>query len=315
MEYKNTFATMDEFQQQAFAYTFEHFDEFLQQYPSVMDKLAIANKEAQQKQLDAALKQREQDLIDMLKKKQQALQEALTEAMEKDYQAKLQQKLDEKQKVIDEYMKANESKTGTHSLYRGETFEKYIELLLAKRFANYTIDGSGATACMDVRMIDPHDANKIIGIECKAKKTINANDIKKFKKDKVANGFWGSIFISECKSIPNVTKDQDEWVILDNELWIQSCSDNVILSAIGSFIALLDREDQLDGSTDRQLIIKQSDFITSMYDKLHAQKQSLFEQEKQMYDWIKHYHPDKLRNHLYIVAGSKLTKRFKECPY
>lgn len=305
------FSNGDEFKQRAFAYTFDHFDEFLGMYPSIMDKLSEANKVVQQKQLDDAMKQREEELHHHMEQQQQTLQHAL----EKAYQDKLQQQLDEKQKVIDEYIKANQNKTGTHSLYRGETFEKYIELLVAKKFQTFTIDGSGATGCMDVRMTNTADQTKTIGIECKSKNAVNATDLKKFTKDKVSNAFWGSIFISECNIIPKKTAQQDEWAMIDNELWIQSSNENVIACAIGSFIAMLEREERQAGSHDRQIILQQTDFITTLYDKLHVQKQSLFEQEKQMYGWVKQHKPDKLRNHLYIVAGSKLTKKYKECPY
>lgn len=313
-----TFLTYDKYKADAFALVYKHFDEFLKAYPSVMDTITAHAKVEQDKQLLEARKELEnakmqfhQDLMKDFKKKQQDMQDALV----KEYETKLEHQMEEKQKVIDEYMKANENKQGTHSLYRGTTFEKYIELLVANRFKNYIIDGNGATACMDVRMIDALDSSKVIGIECKSKNVISANDIKKFKKDKVSNSFWGSVFISECNSIPKKTTNQDEWIIVDNELWIQSSNENVILSAIGALMDVLNREDSIDQTGDRLLIVKQTDFITSMYDKLHSQKQSLLEQEKQMYIWIKEHNPDKLRNHLYLVSASKMTKKYKEQPY
>lgn len=313
-----TFQTYADYKHNAFELVYKHFDEFLTTYPSILDTVTTHAKIKHDEQFaeeKMKLEHEKQQLYQNMLKEFELQQKQIRDTIAKEYETKLQLQLEEKEKVMKEYMTANEKKHGTHSLYRGTTFEKFIELLVTNRFKDYIIDGDGTTACMDIRMTNSQDNTKVIGIECKSKNVISASDVKKFKKDKVSNSFWGSVFISECNGIPKKTTQQDEWVIVENELWIQSSSEIVILSAITTFMDVLQREDRLDQTGDHLLVVKQTDFIASMYDKLHAQKQSLLEQEKQMYHWIKEHTPDKLRNHLYIVSASKMTKKFKEQPY
>ena len=93
---------------------------------------------------------------------------------------------------------------------------------------------------MDVRMTNTADQPKTIGIECKSKNSVNATDLKKITKDQFPNAFWGSIFFSECNVVPKIPSQQDEWVMIDNERWVQSSNENVIACAIGSPIAMLE---------------------------------------------------------------------------
>ena len=334
MEHTYTFDTFVDLKDKSFEVTNDHFDEFLKEYPSVIsehfeDKENEMNIVLQEQQLShkEELLKRDSMLRDQLKLKEEQLKLSVEEKYKKDtettalrikqeHDSLLQSKLHEKQKVFDEYVKANENKTGTHSMYKGESFEKYIELGIIHKFDHsYDINGDGSNFCMDIRMTDSNHSSNVIGIECKSKGSITSSDIKKFNKDKVSNNFYACVFISESKPIPNRTTNTNEWSINANELWIQSNDINVITSCISSFLHLLQKEEDTNVDDDKQTIIKQRDFIASMYDKVHSQKQCLLDQEKSLYHWAKVNCHAKLRNHLYIVSGYKLTKKHKDNPY
>ena len=334
MEHTYTFDTFVDLKDKSFEVTNDHFDEFLKEYPSVIsehfdDKENEMNIVLQEQQLShkEELLKRDSMLRDQLKLKEEQLKLSVEEKYKKDtettalrikqeHDSLLQSKLHEKQKVFDEYVKANENKTGTHSMYKGESFEKYIELGIIHKFDHsYDINGDGSNFCMDIRMTDSNHSSNVIGIECKSKGSITSSDIKKFNKDKVSNNFYACVFISESKPIPNRTTNTNEWSINANELWIQSNDINVITSCISSFLHLLQKEEDTNVDDDKQTIIKQRDFIASMYDKVHSQKQCLLDQEKSLYHWAKVNCHAKLRNHLYIVSGYKLTKKHKDTPY
>jgi uncharacterized protein YqgQ len=330
MEHTYTFDSFADLKDKSFEVTNDHFDEFLKEFPSVIsehfeDKENEINLVLQERDdlHKKELLKRESMLQDQLLLKEEQLKLSVEEKYKKDTETsvlRLKKEFESKQldqqKVFDEYVKANENKTGTHSMYKGESFEKYIELGIVNKFDHsYDINGDGSNFCMDIRMTDSNHSSNVIGIECKSKGSITSNDIKKFNKDKVSNNFYACVFISEDKPIPNRTTNTNDWSINGNELWIQSNDINVITSSISSFLNLLQKDEDSDDADDKQTIIKQRDFIASMYDKVHSQKQCLLEQEKSLYHWAKVNYPAKLRNHLYIVSGYKLTKKHKDMPY
>jgi hypothetical protein len=334
MEHTYTFESFVDLKVKSFEVTNDHFDEFLKEYPSVISEhfddkenemnLVLQERDDSHKK---ELLKRDSMLLVQLKLKEEQLKLSVEEKYKKDtetnalrikqeHDSLLQLKLQEKQKVFDEYVKANENKTGTHSMYKGESFEKYIELGISNKFDHsYNINGDGSNFCMDIRMTDSNHSSNVIGIECKSKGSITSSDIKKFNKDKVSNNFYACVFISESKPIPNRTTNTNDWSINGNELWIQSNDINVITSSISSFLNMLQKDEDTNVDDDKHTIIKQRDFIASMYDKVHSQKQCLLEQEKSLYQWAKVNYPAKLRNHLYIVSGYKLTKKHKDNPY
>ena len=224
-----------------------------------------------------------------------------------------EEKINNYKKIIEEYSQANIKKiTGVNSLYKGETFEKYIEVILQDKFKNYTIDGTKKMNCMDIRM---RSKNLFIGIECKAKQKVSIQDVNKFIRDKVNNSYDGSIFISETP-IPNTTTDEHEWKTIDNTLWIQSNNETIILSAMKNFLNSLEKTTDEDETQDKnKIIVEHQDFILTTYDNFQSQKQNMLTQEKQLYKWIKQNKPQKLKNHLFIVTGSKLLKKYKDLPY
>ena len=325
-----SFRNYDELKDKSFEVTNKHFDEFLEEYPSVIsghfidkeNKMNLVMAEQQDTHKRELLK-RDSLSQEQLKQKEEQIKLSVEEKYKKDTETselllrrEFESKHRDQQKVFDEYVNANENKTGTHSMYKGESFEKYIELGIVNKFDNsFDINGDGSNFCMDIRMTDSNNLSNVIGIECKSKGNITSSDIKKFNKDKVSNGFSACVFISESKPIPNKTTDTNEWSINGNELWIQSNDINVITSAISFLIKSLQNEEDTNDSDDKQTIIKHRDFIVSMYNKVHSQKQCLLEQEKSLYQWVKDNYPTKLKNHLYIVSGYKLIKKHKDNPY
>ena len=330
MEHTYIFDSFVDLKDKSFEVTNDHFDEFLKEYPSVIsehfddkeNEMNIVLQEQQHSHKKELLKL-DSLLRDQLKLKEEQLKLSVEEKYKKDTETsviRLKKEFESKQldqqKVIDELLKANEHKTGTHSMYKGESFEKYIELGIVNKFdQSYDINGDGSNFCMDIRMTDSNHSSNVIGIECKSKGSITSSDIKKFNKDKVSNNFYACVFISEDKPIPNRTTNTNDWSINGNELWIQSNDINVITSSISSFLNMLQKDEDTNVDDDKQTIIKQRDFIASMYDKVHSQKQCLLEQEKSLYQWAKVNYPAKLRNHLYICSGYKLTKKHKDNPY
>jgi hypothetical protein len=265
-----------------------------------LDMMRIKQEKEQQHKIkqETENRQRLQQEIDTMKIKQQN---------------EFEEKIQDYKKIIEEYKQATIKKsTGVNSLYKGETFEKYIEIILQDKFKKFTIDGDKKMNCMDIRMTS---ANLNIGLECKAKQKVSAQDVNKFMRDKVNNSFDGAIFISESP-IPNMTTTENEWTTKDNTLWIQSKNETVILSAMKTFLNTLEQDtNESETQADKKTITEHQDFILTTYDNFQAQKKSMVTQEKQLYKWIKQNKPQKLKNHLFIVTASKFTKHYKETPY
>jgi len=352
-----SFNTEQDFKEEAYKYTSNHFNEFIELYPHLIadhfnelqykeEELNIKeeelnnviddNNKLHQNELKKLHTSYEKEKVTLLKKQEDALKRDLNkeldyhqnllkrqeEYLKKNMEEELnhqrclienqyKDQLLEQKKILQEFKNANDNKQSTHSMYKGLTFEKYIEAGLQEHFNNlYNINGDASNFCMDIRMINKHSSNTI-GIECKSKDKIISSDIKKFIKDKADNKFFASVFISESAPIPKKTNKLHQWFIHNNELWIQSNDINIITSTINSFVTLLNNTNNSSSTS----INEQNDFIISMYNTFHEQKQAIVKQEKSFYKYIKSNFPEKLNSHLYIVPVSKLTKKYKTNPY
>ena len=142
----------DNFHNKAFEYTYNHFDDFLIKFPDVISKyiddreeLHKIHLEEQQKDCDNKIKIKEHELQLSLTKEKEILKLSIEEqhkddflnrelSIQKNYDNKIiqqeihfnniiQTQKDEQHKIVEELNKANLLKNGTHSMYKGETFE------------------------------------------------------------------------------------------------------------------------------------------------------------------------------------------------
>jgi len=150
-------------------------------------------------------------------------------------------KLQEQNSKQKELLDLSDKKVGEHSMYKGKYNEEFTHMCLEDYFGdNFIIEGKGQTHCMDKRMVHKYN-NYTIGIECKNKEKITAQDIDKFRKDKITNKFNGCVFISTCQ-ITNIVEIEDDFNIINDELYIYSKNKDIITRMIKLFVNYIETD-------------------------------------------------------------------------
>lgn len=223
----------------------------------------------------------------------------------KDRNRILEQELKEMKELLNDTQKLEElmkAKNGVSSVHKGECDEKYVEIVMKEVASeNFRIDNSRGTNKMDIRL-HRTDGSYTVGIECKDKKTITADDIRKFRSDKVKNKFHRSIFISTYP-IKNIVDKDNNVLMRKDELFIVT-KDPVFLGAVVKmYLSHIEKDHE---GTNASTLVFES--ILKTYDTWQTSKKQLLKLDKAVLEMLK-LHPDfteKMKNnHLYMVTKSK----------
>ena len=197
-------------------------------------------------------------------------------------------------------------KNGVSVVHKGSCDEKYVEIILKEiTNDNYYIDNSNGTQQMDIR-IHRTDGSFTIGVECKDKDTVTKADIDKFRRDKLRNRFYRSIFIS-TNPIKHIA-DNDQVVIKNDELFIVTKDPVFLAATIKLYLC------QLEATEPSKPDSMVFDGIQNTYQIWQSSKKQAVKMDKAMLE-LMGLHPEFeqkfLDKHLYIASKSCLNSKYK----
>ena len=249
--------------------------------------------------------------------------EEMTQQLEQENENKLLEELNKKDLFYQERIKNMEElvsliqlkNQGEASMYKGESFEKKVSITLEESSISSfcTVDSQKMNRMMDIRLLHKFKNNYKIGIECKDKKVITKEDLTKFKRDKLENSFNYGVFVSTSK-IPHILENENEYKIVDNEIYIYSKEENfikLIPCIINCIISTIndeeeEEEEEEEGYNKEERIKELIDRIINIYNGWRkVQKQNL-EYDKIIVDTIRNISESELKGHLYIASKSNL---------
>ena len=267
----------------------DFYRKILLEDPSVIDSLVqerYEKKSATFKETEERLKESRQKLeeekraMEQSKKYMETLQQDQIAAKTKmDQMIKLitvlseeKQKLEKVNEKQKEVSALAEKKQGEHSMYKGKFHEEFTHMCLDEAFPEFVIEGKGQTRCMDKRMVHRFK-NYTLGVECKDKGTITTADITKFRKDSITNQFKGCIFISTSK-IVDIVEVEDDFKLVNNELFIYSKNREIIVQMIKLFINYIETD-----KDESKLVYLMGDF-KELYKQWISTKKSMLDFDK-----------------------------------
>lgn len=197
-------------------------------------------------------------------------------------------------------------KNGISVVHKGSCDEKYVEIILKEiTNDNYYVDNSNGTQQMDIR-IHRTDGSFTIGVECKDKDTVTKADIDKFRRDKLRNRFYRSIFIS-TNPIKHIA-DNDQVVIKNDELFIVTKDPVFLAATIKLYLC------QLEATEPSKPDSMVFDGIQNTYQIWQSSKKQAVKMDKAMLE-LMGLHPEFeqkfLDKHLYITSKSCLNSKYK----
>ena len=197
-------------------------------------------------------------------------------------------------------------KNGISVVHKGSCDEKYVEVILKEVVGEqYRVDNSNKTQQMDIR-IHRVDGAFTIGVECKDKDTVTKADLDKFRRDKIRNKFYRSIFIS-TSPIKYIAED-NQVAIKHDELYIVTKDPVFLAAALKLYMCQL--EETGSGEPDDMVF----DSIMNTYQIWQASKKQLVKMDKAVLEMLG-LHPDfeqkMIDKHLYMTTKSCLNAKFK----
>ena len=197
-------------------------------------------------------------------------------------------------------------KNGISVVHKGSCDEKYVEVILKEVVGEqYRVDNSNKTQQMDIR-IHRTDGAFTIGVECKDKDTVTKADLDKFRRDKIRNKFYRSIFIS-TSPIKYIAED-NQVAIKHDELYIVTKDPVFLAAALKLYLCQL--EETGSGEPDDMVF----DSIMNTYQIWQASKKQLVKMDKAVFEMLG-LHPDfeqkMVDKHLYMATKSCLNAKFK----
>ena len=130
----------------------------------------------------------------------------------------------------------NNMKIGISSSNAGIHSEESLVILLKEHFDSFEIDRTNKNKMMDITM---QKDDMIIGIESKYKTKLTKLDLSKFDRDRLSNGFHGSVFISLNCPIKGLVDKCNKFLIKNDVLYIYSDDGRLITSLIELYISYL----------------------------------------------------------------------------
>ena len=209
---------------------------------------------------------------------------------------------------ITELQELLQKKSGVSVVHKGSCDEKYVQMVLKETIGDqYEVDNGNGIQKMDIRLIKK-DGSHVIGVECKDKDTVTQADITKFRRDKVLNKFYRSIFVS-TGPIRNITQEDNSVVMNQDELFIVT-KDPVFLGAvIRTYIA------QLDSCGMEQPDTLFLDATIDTYNTWQTAKKSLIKLDKSFLCMLRlnpNFEENIISKHIYMTTKSFLTTKFSK---
>lgn len=198
-------------------------------------------------------------------------------------------------------------KNGISVVNKGICDEKYVEVIMKEVASElYNIDNSDGIRKMDVRL-HRKDGAFSIGIECKDKDNITKTDIDKFRRDKVLNKFYRSIFISTCP-IKHIAEEDNSVTTKGDELYIIT-KDPVFLGGVmRHFLSQLEED---DGKDPNNMVF---DTVMDVYTTWQTTKKQITKMDKSCLRMMG-LHPDftekMLSKHVYLTTRNNIKDKFK----
>jgi len=212
--------------------------------------------------------------------------------------------------ILEDTIKLEEllnKKNGISVVHKGICDEKYVEIIMKEVASDlYDIDNGDGVKKMDVRL-HRKDGAFSIGIECKDKDTVSKADIDKFRRDKVLNKFYRSVFISTCP-IKNLVEEDNQVLNKGDELYIVT-KDPIFLAAVMKLF--LNQIEHDDGTDPKSMVF---DSILDTYETWQSSKKQLVKMDKAILRLLD-LHPDftekMISKHVYITPRNNIKDKFK----
>ncbi len=278
-----------------------HIKENQQFYRDVLD-LKENNEELQKE------KEKREKMEEMLGNTNKLLESTMTKMNEMAKNRELQeQELKKTKELLEDTTKLEDllrKKNGVSVVQKGICDEKYIELVMKEAAGDlYEVDNGDGVRKMDVRL-HRKDKKFSIGIECKDKDNVTKTDIDKFRRDKVLNKFFRSIFIS-TSPIKGYVEEQNQITTKDDELYIVSKDPVFIAGVMKIFLNNLETCDK------KEIDTKIFDSVLDTYSTWQASKKHLIKLDKSIMRSL-NLHPDfadeMMKGHVYFATRTSLKK-------
>ena len=226
--------------------------------------------------------------------------------------------MEQKRRIMEQLDTVNKQKTTPSSYSIGEFNELNLKKCLSEDKhiqKNWNIELDKKMNCMDIRLLSKNNGNIKIGIECKHKQVISANDINKFNQDKIKNSFMANIFVSNQR-VPGIIEEINSFKLIGKDLYV--CFDNVV--SIKNLIVLF-IEQIVENSVDEiEIDNNLSDFIDIQY-KLHQTMKKNIKKIDEFYiQRFKHILSDAeykkyLGQNFFILKRGEIKKNKVDNPY
>ena len=296
----------------------EHIRKNLEFYRSIIETIEdVPHKKKQKIEDDEDVRKLQERVkqLEAVEKNQTEIQEMLSKTliqMNEIQKQKIEQEkeLARTREILEDTIKLEEllnKKSGVSVVHKGICDEKYVEVIMKEIASDlYEVDNTDGVKKMDVRL-HRKDGSFSIGIECKDKNTITKADIDKFRRDKLANKFYRSVFVSTCP-IKNLVDEENQVLNKGDELYIVT-KDPVFLGAVMKLY--LNQIEHDDGSNPQSMVF---DSILDTYETWQTSKKQLVKMDKAILTLLG-LHPDftdKMKSkHLYMTTRNNIKDKFK----
>uniref|UniRef100_A0A7M5WY54 Uncharacterized protein n=1 Tax=Clytia hemisphaerica TaxID=252671 RepID=A0A7M5WY54_9CNID len=267
----------------------QHVKEHQKFYNNILNKINLEIQE-QLRNERLAKEKAHQKLLREKKENEQKLQTKNEELQKAQKETeKLQDEARENRETVkqaEQLIYKTEQYKHVESSAKGKTFEEEIKyaLVQTKRMLNFdcVIDTQNKMRSCDVRIRVPELG--IVGIEAKDKQMITKDDISKFNRDRLQNGFVGSIFWSKSAKIydTNDMSDLQSFIWMDASskcLYIRANNDferiALVIFAYVEFLIALKEGSGSDNKALTETIIKVFDMMVNQYDQFGRLKKEV----------------------------------------
>lgn len=220
-----------------------------------------------------------------------------------------EKELSKTKEILEDTIKLEEllgKKSGISVVHKGICDEKYVEIIMKEVASDlYDVDNGDGIRKMDVRL-HRRDGAFSIGIECKDKDKVSKADIDKFRRDKLHNKFYRSVFVSTCP-IKNLVEEDNQVLNKGDELYIVT-KDPVFLAAVMKLF--LNQIEHDDGTDPKSVVF---DSILDTYETWEISKKQLVKMDKAVLRMLG-LHPDftekMISRHVYMASRSNMKDKF-----
>ena len=295
----------------------QHVKDNLEFYKNIIENIQELPKSKKQKTEDQEVKRLQERILQLegveqtTKQLQEMMSNTLNQMTELQKQKIEQEKeLTKTKEILEDTIKLEEllnKKSGISVVHKGICDEKYVEIIMKEVASDlYEIDNGDGVRKMDVRL-HRKDGAFSIGIECKDKDMVSKADIDKFRRDKVLNKFYRSVFISTCP-IKNLVEEDNQVLNRGDELYIVT-KDPVFLAAVMKLF--LNQIEYDDGSDPKSMVF---DSILDTYETWQTSKKQLVKMDKAVLRLLD-LHPDftekMISKHVYMASRNNIKDKFK----